>query len=99
MKLSKAKLVTIICDNILDEKIISDIKSLGIKGYSIMEIKGEGLNTKKLDQWSGGNSIIQTIANEEKALKLLDVIYTKYINKFSCIAYLKDVEVLREDRF
>ena len=99
MKLTKAKLVKIVIENDLKDKLIKDLKTFSIKGYTIKEAKGEGLNGKNFDQWSGGNSSIEIIVREEKALKILEMLNNKYIGKYSCIVYLSDVEVLREEKF
>ena len=81
MKLTKAKLVTIVIENDLKERLIKDLKSYSIKGYTIKEAKGEGLNGSNFDQWSGGNSSIEIIIREEKALKILELLNNKYIGK------------------
>ena len=99
MKLTKAKLVKIVIENDLTDKLIKDLKTFSIKGYTIKEAKGEGLNNKNFDHWSGGNSSIEIIVREEKALKILEMLNNKYIGKYSCIVYLSDVEVLREEKF
>ena len=99
MKLAKAKLVTIVIENELKDKLIQDLKKFSIKGYTIKDAKGEGLNNKNIDQWSGGNSYIEIIVKEEKALKILEHLNNKYLGKYSCIVYLSDVEVLREEKF
>lgn len=99
MKLTKAKLVTIIIENDLKDRLIKELKSYSIKGYTVTEAKGEGLNGKNIDQWSGGNSSIKIIIKEEKALIILELLNKKYIGKYSCVVYLSDVEVLREEKF
>ena len=99
MKLAKAKLVTIVIENDLKDKLITDIKTFHVKGYTVKEAKGEGLNSKNFDQWSGGNSSIEIIVMEDKAIKILELLNKKYISKYSCIVYTTDVEVMRAEKF
>lgn len=42
MALVSLKLVTIIAEGFLEEKLVRDIKRLGAKGYTITDARGEG---------------------------------------------------------
>lgn len=99
MNLAKRKLVTIIILDSLEEDVIQDLKSLGIKGYTTSPAQGEGLSHVRDSAWEGTNRKIETIVREETALKIMQLMAEKYFEKYSAIAYLSDVEVLRKERF
>ncbi len=99
MKLVPLKLVTIIAIDALEQKIISDIKQCGSKGYTISEVEGEGIHSKHFSDWEGRNIKIETLVKEEVAQKILESISSKYFGKFSIVCFLSTVEVLRPEKF
>jgi nitrogen regulatory protein P-II 2 len=99
MKLVPLKLVTIIAIDALEQKIISDIKQCGSKGYTISEVEGEGIHSKHFSDWEGRNIKIETLVKEEVANKILEIISSKYFGKFSIVCFLSTVEVLRPEKF
>ncbi len=99
MKLIPLKLVTIIALDVLQGKIIKDIKECGCKGYTIAEVEGEGIHSKHFTDWEGRNIRIETLVKEEVALKIMEVLSEKYFDKFSIVAFVSTVEVLRKEKF
>lgn len=99
MKLIPLKLVTIIALDVLQSKIIKDIKECGCKGYTIAEVEGEGIHSKHFTDWEGRNIRIETLVKEEVALKIMEVLSEKYFDKFSIVAFVSTVEVLRKEKF
>jgi nitrogen regulatory protein P-II 2 len=99
MKLVPLKLVTIIALDALQHKIIKDIKECGCKGYTIDEVEGEGIHSKHFTDWEGRNIKIETLVKEEVALKIMETLSAKYFDKFSIVAFISTVEVLRKDKF
>ncbi len=99
MNLEPRKLVTIIILDTLEEDVIQDLKTLGIKGYTTSPAQGEGLSHLRDSAWEGMNRKIETIVREETAYRILELMKEKYFEKYSAIAYLSDVFVLRKDRF
>ncbi|MFN4082057.1 MAG: P-II family nitrogen regulator [Bacteroidia bacterium] len=99
IKLVPVKLVTIIALDALEQKIIKDIKACGSKGYTITEVEGEGLNGKHFTDWEGRNIRIDTLVKNEVAEKIMETLAEKYFEKYSIVAFVSTVEVLRKERF
>jgi hypothetical protein len=97
--LSPLKLVTIIADDILQEKIIADLKSLGVRGYTLSEASGEGLGGRRDNDWEGRNVEFKTVVAAEAAQQLMELLAQKYFDRYGVIAYVTAVEVFRRSKF
>jgi len=99
MKLDSAKLITIIADDAIENKIIEDLKSVSVKGYTITEARGEGLNSIHDSSWEGKSVRIETLVSEGKGDKILSIMAEKYLEKFAMIVFSSDVKIIRKERF
>ncbi|MCZ8343033.1 MAG: hypothetical protein O9301_08380 [Leptospira sp.] len=99
MKLEKAKLVTIIADEAIESKIIEELHAVAVKGFTVTEARGEGLNQNHNSSWEGKNIRIETLASESKANRIIEIMADKYLEKYAMILFCSDVQVFRKDRF
>lgn len=99
IKLVPVKLVTIIALDALSQKLIKVIKDCGSKGYTITEVEGEGLNTQHFTDWEGRNIRIETLVKDEVAEKIMSTLAEQFFNRYSIVAFVSTVEVLRKERF
>ena len=98
-QLVSIKMITIVALDSLQNRIISDLKNCGIKGYTIAEVEGEGLHAKHFTDWEGRNIRIETLASDEKVLQIMEMLSQNYFEKYGVIAFVTTVEVLRKERF
>ncbi|MCU0422588.1 MAG: hypothetical protein MUC81_07220 [Bacteroidia bacterium] len=99
VKLVPLKMVTIIALDALQHKLIADIKNCGSKGYTVAEVEGEGIHSKHFTDWEGRNVRIETLVTEEIADKIMQTISEKYFDRYSIVAFVSTVEVLRKEKF
>ncbi len=99
MNLESAKLVTIIADEAIEAKILDELRSVAIKGFTCTEARGEGLNTAHISSWEGKNVRIETLVSESKAKKIIEIMADKYLDKFGMIVFSSDVQIYRKERF
>ncbi|MFN3425939.1 MAG: P-II family nitrogen regulator [Candidatus Thermochlorobacter sp.] len=99
MKTVSLKLLTIIADEALQRRLIEDVKKLGAKGYTIEKAYGEGDSGGRISPWEGENIRIETLVSDSVADKILAKLSSEYFNRYSIIAYLSDVQVLRGEKF
>jgi nitrogen regulatory protein P-II 2 len=99
MNLSIVQLVTIIALDSLEDSLIQDLKSLGVKGYTISEAHGEGLSVRRNDNWEGRNIRIEILAKQELTDSILKFLQSEYFSKYKMIAFVQDVKVLRNEKF
>jgi nitrogen regulatory protein PII len=71
MALVSLKLVTIIAEGFLEEKLVRDVKKLGAKGYTITSVRGEGSRGVRASEWEGNNIRLETIVSPAVAEKIL----------------------------
>ncbi len=93
------KLVTIIADEVLEKRLIADIKKLGAKGYTIGKAHGEGAKGERMSEWEGENLRLETLVSESVAQKIMMHLAQEYFPNYTIIAYLSDVAVLRGEKF
>lgn len=98
-QLSPIKMITIIALDSLQNRLIADLKQFGIKGYTVVEVEGEGLYSQHFTDWEGRNIRIDTLASEEKVTLIMDMLSQNYFEKYGIIAFVSTVEVLRKERF
>ncbi len=99
MQLYPLKLVTIIADEVIEKRLIADVKKLGAKGYTIAKAHGEGAKGERMSEWEGENVRLETLVSESVAEKIMAHLAEHYFPNYTIIAYLSDVAVLRGEKF
>ncbi|MFQ3633380.1 P-II family nitrogen regulator [Roseiflexus sp.] len=99
MNLTTVRLVTIIAEPVLKDRLIHEIQALGAHGYTISEVHGEGTRGIHASQWQGGNVKIETIVSPEVAERIVEVVADQYFPNYAVIAYVIPVQVVRSEKF
>lgn len=99
MALVSLKLVTIIAEGFLEEKLVRDIKKLGAKGYTITDARGEGSRGVRASEWEGSNIRLETIVSPAVADRILSHLAEVYFANYAVIAFVENVEVVRGDKY
>lgn len=99
MALVSLKLVTIIAEGFLEEKLVRDIKRLGAKGYTITDARGEGSRGVRASEWEGSNIRLETIVSPAVAERILNHLAEVYFSNYAVIAFVENVEVVRGDKY
>lgn len=99
MKTTQLKLITIIAEDGLEARLLRDLKALGSKGYTIANVRGVGLHTDRTNEFEGENIRIETLVSKDVADKILEKLSADYFDRYSIIAYVETVEVVRGERF
>lgn len=99
MKTSNLILLTIITEDELESRLIEDLKKLGVTGYTISNVRGEGGHGVRASQWEGNNIKLEAIVDNHLADLIGEHITNHYFPYFATILYLLPVQVLREQKF
>lgn len=99
MALVSLKLVTIIAEGFLEDKLIREVKKLGAKGYSITPARGAGSRGVRASEWEGANIRLECIVSPEVAEKIVTRLTEVYFTNYAVIAFLENVEVVRGDKY
>ncbi len=99
MALVSLKLVTIIAEGFLEERLVREIKKLGAKGYTITSARGEGSRGVRASEWEGNNIRLETIVSPSVAEKILNRLAEVYFANYAVIAFVENVEVVRGEKY
>ncbi|NDC38611.1 MAG: transcriptional regulator, partial [Proteobacteria bacterium] len=72
MQLTSLKLVTIVAEAVLQERILEDIRTLGAKGCTIMNSEGHGSRGRRTGEIPGQNIRIETLVSPSVADKIIE---------------------------
>ncbi len=93
------KLVTIVAERVLQERLLRELKALGARGYTLTEVLGEGSRGVRASEWEGHNVKIETIVSPNVADRIIEHIATHYFQYYAVIVYAQPVEVVRGDKY
>lgn len=97
--MATAKLVTIIAESVLRDLLVRDLKNLGVSGYTESQVRGEGSRGRRTVELEGQNVQIDTLVSSALATKILERVSEAYFEHYAIVAFARDVEVLREDKY
>ncbi len=97
MRTTPMKLITIVAEPVLEDRLIQEVKRIGAKGYTLLEARGEG--TRGVLAWMGRNVRIEVITTAEVADAILEHLAHDYFRDYAVIAYVMDVQVVRGEKY
>ncbi len=88
-------LVTIVCESVLQDRLIKLLITLGVSGYTIIPVKGAGSHGKRTGDMAGYNTNIEvkTIVSPEVSDQLLEKLQL-FPETYALIAFRHNVEGL-----
>lgn len=92
-------LVTVVAEAILQQRIVRELKSLGVSGFTVSATRGEGSRGSRAGDLEGGNVKIETIVPPELAATILSHVEAKYFEHYAVIVWVADVGVLRGEKY
>lgn len=99
MNTVQLKLLTIVAERILKDRILGDVLHAGARGYTISDAYGKGSRGVRASEWEGPDVKIEAVVSDEVADRLMEHIAKTYFKHYAVIAYLHDVAVVRGDKY
>lgn len=103
MDLKTAKCVVIITESAIKSDVLDFITTLGVKGYTIDTVCGRGERGIRDDDALLGDYLrnvkIEVVTTAELAEKIVFTVIEQFFKNYAGIAYMHDVQVVREDKF
>lgn len=99
MNSTRFKLVTIVAERLLEERLVADIRAVGAHGHTITDARGQGTRGVGASDWEGSNVKLETVVSAEVAERILALLAERYFARFAVIGYVTDLEVVRGDKF
>ena len=94
------KLVTIVTESILEKPLTEALIKMGVKGYTIVDVRGAGHRGTRSADWDHRANIrVEIVCNAELSTKVVDYLKETYYDNYGMIIYISDVEVLRSEKF
>jgi nitrogen regulatory protein P-II 2 len=99
METTEIRLLTIVAEEILRDRLIDEIRSAGAKGFTLTEAAGEGSRHRRVGDVLGGNIKLEVLASPTVADRLLSVLASDYFPQYAVIAYVTTVGVVRGEHY
>jgi nitrogen regulatory protein P-II 2 len=93
------KLITIVSEPVLTDRITAELRKLGAQGWTVTEGRGEGTRGLRASELPGVVSRIETVVSEAVAQKILDHVAQAYFPRYAVIAFVSTVEVVRGEKY
>jgi len=93
------KLVTIIAEAVLEDRLVRDVRRLGAKGFTRSAVHGEGSRGRRVGDVEGANVRIECLVSAEVADRILSELAERYFENYAIVSFVKDVSVVRGDKY
>jgi nitrogen regulatory protein P-II 2 len=93
------KMVVIVAEPVLESRLVSELRTLGATGCTILDGRGEGSRHAHATDLPGANVRIEAIVTPEVADAVMEFVAKHYFANFSFIAYVVDVAVARRVKY
>ncbi len=99
METTEIRLLTIVAEEILRDRLLEEIRRAGAKGFTLTQAEGEGSRHRRVGDVLGGNIKLEVLASVAVADRLLSVLASDYFPHYALIAYVTTVGVVRGERY
>lgn len=93
------KLVTMIAEPVLEERLTRALRTQGATGWTVSACRGEGSRGMRVGDVPGDGIRIETVVSAEAAVRILDMVARDYFPSYAVIAWLTDVQVVRGEKY
>lgn len=99
MQTTTLKLVTIVTERILEDRLLRKVEELGAKGYTLTQATGKGSRGVRASEWEGPDTRIQSLVSESVANAIVEYIADNLFEHYAVIVYVQDAEVVRGQKY
>ena len=100
MQVDTRKLVTIVTEASLEQRLLGDLDRLGAHGYTVSDARGRGSRGSRDGGWEASRNIrIEVVCDAALAGTIATHLRTRYYDDYAMILYVADVAVLRPEKF
>lgn len=99
MSRGRLKLVTVIAEPVLEERLVAEMHDLGARGHTITATRGSGTVGRHATDPPGDGVRIEALVSDEVADRILAHIESRYFADYSLVAFVADVEVVRRGKY
>lgn len=99
MDTTTLKLVTIVTERILEDRLLRKLDDLGAKGYTLTQATGKGSRGVRASEWEGPDTRIEALVSEEVANAIMEHIAENFFEHYAVIVYVQDASVVRGEKY
>lgn len=100
MHTERRKLLTLVTEAQLEQRLVRDIERFGARGYTITDVRGKGSRGVRDGGWEGSGSIrVELVCDATTADAIAVHLKDTYYDNYAMILFIGDVEVLRPGKF
>ncbi|MDJ0788638.1 MAG: transcriptional regulator [Myxococcota bacterium] len=96
---TRVKLLTVIAEAVLEDRLIRDVKRLGARGFTRSAVTGEGSRGRRVGDVEGANVRLECLVSEEVAERILAELSASYFEHYAAVAFVEDVSVVRGEKY
>jgi nitrogen regulatory protein PII len=93
------KLVTIVAEPVLEERLIAELHRLGARGHTVTDARGAGSRGMRASDPPGQSVRIEVVASDAVVSRILEHVATDYFANYAVIAFVSNVEVVRGEKY
>lgn len=100
MTLHPKKLLTIVCESVARDTLVTLLRDCGANGYTVSAVEGWGAQGSRFaDIPEDANIELKTIVGPRRAERILERLGAEVMPRFATVVCVSDVQVLRENKF
>lgn len=93
-------LLTVVTEAAIETSLLRDLDKLGVSGYTVTDARGRGSRGVRDAAWKEAANIrIEVICNRAMAETIVQHLQTHYYANYAMVSFMRDVEVLRPEKF
>jgi nitrogen regulatory protein P-II 2 len=93
------KLLTIIGESVLEDRLVRFLRDHGARGYTAYDVRGEGSRGVRSAHPDERNVKITTVVSPQVADAILEALAREYFPFYAVIAYVEEVHVVRGEKY
>lgn len=93
------KLVTIVAEPVLEERLVEALHRLGASGHTVTSVHGAGSRGMRASDPPGEGVRIEVVVSASVADRILEHVATQYFPHYAVIAFVGDVRVVRGEKY
>ncbi len=99
MQTTQVKLVTIIAEAVLEDRLTRDIRAAGARGFTRSEVRGEGSRGRRVGDVEGANVRLECLVSSVTSERILEALAERYFENYAIVSFVEDVAVVRGDKY
>ncbi|MEZ4699028.1 MAG: transcriptional regulator [Rhodothermales bacterium] len=99
MHTTTLKLVTIVTERILEDRLLRTLDTLGASGYTLTQVTGKGSRGVRASEWAGPDTRIESLVSPEVADAIVAYIAEHFFEHYAVIVFVQDAQVVRGDKY